>query len=115
MVAAENEDGLVLMANEPAAGAQLLGRLQKAAPIKFKLSGSLQIVGKLGDDGQSGNIRRVETTLKLWSNAVPALETTQEKEACVPPPQYIAAININCAVPVNLITFLVELTFMFLH
>ena len=89
MVAAENEDGLVLMANEPAGGAQLLGRLQKAAAIKFKLSGSPQIVGKLGDDGQSGNIRRVETTLKLWSKAGPAFETTQEKEPVCRPPNIL--------------------------
>ena len=29
------------------------------------------------------------------------------------PPQYIASININCAVPVNLITFLADLTLCF--
>ena len=89
-------------------------RLQKAA-IKFKLSGP-QIVAELGKKMMArvgtGNVRRVETTLKLWSNAGSLGDHSGGGSLCATP-QYIAAININCAVPVNLVTFLIDLTFMF--
>ena len=104
IVATENEDGLFLMPLPNYSGPTVKGR-----GIKFKLSWP-QIVAKLGDDGWSGDVRRVETTLKLWAEQYFWRPLRRRKPA---PPQYIAAININCAVPVNLITFLADLTLCF--
>ena len=87
--AMENEDGLVLMANDQAG--QLLRPTAKGRH-QIQIIGAANC-GRIGkeDDGQSGHWERKKSrrgVVPLSSSGamlLPALETTQEKEASLPP------------------------------
>ena len=107
---------MVLMANDQAG--QLLSPAAKGRH-QIQIIGAANC-GRIGkeDDGQSGHWERKKGRrggcTKFWSNAAASLGD-HSGEGSFPPPslRYIATININCAVPVNLITFLINLTFKF--